>query len=98
MKFAHDWKQLTIAFMGAFSTWAATGFQTDLAHLTYVIVGFISGGLISHTETSMEQNIPTNAHIVTPYVNNVAEKQVSDIPQPTGTDIQKLIQINSGIK
>lgn len=85
--------------MGAFSTWAATGFQIDAAHLTYVIIGFISGGLISHTESNFEQNIPTNAHIVTPYVTNTVEQPAESAPQlqPNQTDIKKLIQINSGI-
>ena len=99
-KFGKDWKQLIIAFTGAFSTWAATGFQTDLPHLSYVIIGFVSGGLISHTETAMEQNIPANAHIVTPYVTNVTEQPTQNAmpAQPTGTDVKKLISINSLIK
>ena len=95
-----DPKQLMIAFTGAFSTWAATGFQHDFPHLSYVIIGFISGGLVSHTETHFEQTIPPNAHIVTPYAQNIQEiPNTQAPPQPTqsGADVTKVIRINSNL-
>jgi len=95
-----DAKQLTIALTGAFSTWAATGFQHDLAHLGYILVGFITGGLVSHNP-----NVSPDSHIQTPYQPNMDDggstlKPIV-IPQdpykPEGTDIKRVIQINSGI-
>jgi hypothetical protein len=98
-----DAKQLAIAFTGAFSTWAATGFQKDLPHLSYVIIGFISGGLVSHESSHFDQTIPPDAHIVTPYAQNMQEipsTPAAVIPVTavtTGTDVPKLIQISSGL-
>jgi hypothetical protein len=94
-----DPKQLMIAFTGAFSTWAATGFQHDLPHLSYVVIGFISGGLVSHESSHIEQTIPENAHIVTPYSQNLTETPIPENQpaQPQGANISKLVQINSGI-
>ena len=60
-----DAKQLTIALTGSFSAWAATGFQKDLPHLGYVVVGFITGGLISHSSSS-SPNVMADSHIQTP--------------------------------
>ena len=64
-----DAKQLMIASTGAFSTWAATGFQRDLPHIGYVLVGFITGGLVSHNSMNSPNVLP-DSHIQTPYVNN----------------------------
>jgi len=99
-----DAKQLMIALTGAFSTWAATGFQHDPAHLSYVLVGFITGGLVSHNPTA-SPNVTPDSHIQTPYLANMddggsALKPIA-IPQdpykPEGTDVKRVIQINSGI-
>jgi hypothetical protein len=99
-----DAKQLMIAMTGAFSTWAATGFQKDLPHLGYVIVGFISGGLVSHNSMS-NPNVEPDSHIMTPYVNNINDgnKGVAQVPvlpetyKPEGADVKKIIKINTGI-
>lgn len=98
-----DAKQLTIAMTGAFSTWAATGFQRDLPHLGYIIVGFITGGLVSHNSTA-SPNVMPDAHIVTPYANNINDKSlavpeqnaVTETYKPEGVDVKKVIKINSG--
>jgi hypothetical protein len=91
-------KQLFIAFTGAFSTWAATGFQRDAAHLSYVLLGFITGGLASH-EIMENPNVMPPSHIMTPYVNNI--KDSGSLPSttytPEGADIKKIIKINSGL-
>lgn len=96
-----DAKTLMLAFTASFSTWAATGFQRDLPHLSYVLIGFLSGGLVSHEATHFEQTIPPDAHIVTPYAQNIVEKPTEHalVPNATtqGTDISKLIQVNSRI-
>lgn len=99
-----DAKQLTIAMTGSFSAWAATGFQRDLPHLGYVIVGFITGGLVSHNSSS-SPNIMPDSHIQTPYANNMndgsssipAKSPETEIYKPEGVDIKKVIKINSGI-
>jgi len=99
-----DAKQLAIAATGAFSTWAATGFQRDLPHLGYVIVGFITGGLVSHNSTNSPDVLP-DSHIQTPYANNINDHsegipdQLPDtkIYKSEGTDIKQVIKINSGI-
>lgn len=99
-----DAKQLMIAMTGAFSTWAATGFQRDLPHLSYVIVGFITGGLVSHNSMS-SPNVQPDSHIMTPYVNNIEDGSKSvplimpetQIYKPEGTNVKKVIKINSGI-
>jgi len=97
-----DAKQLGIAFTGAFSTWAATGFQRDLPHLTYVLIGFATGALVSHNSMSSPNVLP-DSHIQTPYVNNIDDgsKEVPKISvdtyKPEGTDIKRVIKINSGI-
>ena len=99
-----DAKQLSIAFVGAISAWAATGFQRDLAHLTYPIVGFITGGLASHNSMA-SPNVNPDSHIITPYVSNI-EDHNPNAPEPLqttpaykseGVDVKKVIQINSGI-
>ena len=74
-----DPKQLTIALTSSFSTWAAVGFQRDSQHLGYVLVGFITGGLISHNSTS-SPNVQPDSHIVTPYSNNIDDKSESIPP------------------
>jgi hypothetical protein len=99
-----DAKQLMIAMTGAFSTWAATGFQKDLPHLGYVIVGFISGGLVSHNSMS-NPNVEPDSHIMTPYVNNINDGNKEtpllptalDVYKPESVDVKKIIKINSGI-
>jgi hypothetical protein len=96
-----DAKQLTIAMTGAFSTWAATGFQHDMPHLGYILVGFITGGLVSH-ESMADPNITPPSHIATPYLANIDDGGVtkpipSDTYQPEGADIKKVIKINSGL-
>lgn len=99
-----DAKQLTIAMTGAFSTWAATGFQRDLPHLGYVLTGFITGGLVSHNSMS-SPNVMPDSHIITPYANNINDGDSKGTPsssetepyKPEGTDIKKVIKINSGI-
>lgn len=99
-----DAKQLMIAFTGAFSTWAATGFQKDMPHLAYVIIGFITGGLVSHNSTDNPGVLP-DSHIQTPYVNNINDHsdavpdQLSEtqIYKSEGVDVKQVIKINSGI-
>lgn len=97
-----DAKQLLIAFTGAFSTWAATGFQRDAAHIAYVVMGFMTGGLISHNAMESPGVMPPS-HIITPYVNNINETTPPQIPQtsgtykPEGADIKKVIKVNSGL-
>ena len=99
-----DAKQLGIAFTGAISAWAATGFQRDLAHLAYPIIGFITGGLASHNSMA-NTNVSPDSHIITPYVSNIEDKD-SGVPtpvapvdtyKPEGTDVKKVIKINSGV-
>ena len=99
-----DAKQLSIAFMGAFSTWAATGFQRDLPHIGYVLIGFITGGLVSHNSMS-SPNVSPDSHIITPYVNNIEDgnpgvpdkaKEVESY-KSEGVDVKKVIQINSNV-
>lgn len=95
-------KQLMIAFTGAFSTWAATGFQRDIPHLSYVLIGFITGGLVSHNSMNSPNVLP-DSHIITPYVNNINDGSSSVPPQtpdtykPEGTDVKQVIKINSGL-
>lgn len=99
-----DAKQLSIAFTGAISAWAATGFQRDLAHIGYVLIGFLTGGLVSHNST-FDPGVLPPSHIETPYANNINDK--SDlVPAPIseqntykeeGVDIKQVIKINSGI-
>jgi len=99
-----DAKQLLIAFTSAFSTWAATGFQHDAAHLTYILIGFITGGLVSH-DTMANPNIAPESHIQTPYLSNLEDNNsgvpehavLPDTYKPEGTDVKRVIQINSGI-
>jgi hypothetical protein len=96
----NDPKQLIIALTGAFSTWAATGFQKDMPHLTYVIIGFVTGGLASAEIGHNSQSIPQDTHIATPYAQNlVSASPQSDVENPvkSSTDIKKLIKINSAI-
>lgn len=97
-----DAKQLMIAMTGAFSTWAATGFQRDLPHLSYVLIGFVTGGMVSHNSMS-SPSIQPDSHIITPYVGNMNDGS-KDVPQPSpelqiykpeGIDVKKVIKINS---
>lgn len=97
-----DAKQLGIAMTGAFSTWAATGFQHDLAHLGYIAVGFITGGLVSHNSEANPNVIP-ESHIQTPYLANMEQSGVPEpigIPKdpykPEGADVTQIVKINSG--
>ena len=99
-----DPKQLAIAMTGAFSTWAATGFQKDLPHLGYVLIGFVTGGLMSHNSMS-SPNVMPDSHIITPYANNINDSS-SDVPpktqelgiyKPEGADVKEVIKINSGL-
>jgi hypothetical protein len=99
-----DAKQLSIAFVGAISAWAATGFQRDIAHLMYPIMGFVTGGLASHNSMA-NPNVTPDSHIVTPYVANI-EDHSSVPPEPIseklpykseGTDLKKVIKINSSM-
>ena len=99
-----DAKQLSIALTSAISTWAATGFQRDLPHLGYVLIGFITGGLVSHSSSSSPNVLP-DSHIQTPYVNNINDHS-PDVPEQLpetktykseGADVKKVIRINSGI-
>jgi len=98
-----DAKQLSIALMSSYAMWAATGFQKDFAHLAYPIVGFITGGLASHSSSNSPDVLP-DSHIQTPYANNLNDHSES-VPapiitgeyKPEGTDVKKVIQINSGI-
>ena len=98
-----DAKQLAIAMTGAFSTWAATGFQHDPAHLAYIAIGFITGGLVSHNEQA-NPNVAPTSHIQTPYLANMEGSGVPEpigIPKdpykPEGTDVAEVIKINSGL-
>jgi hypothetical protein len=100
----YDAKQLGIAFVGAISAWAATGFQRDIAHLMYPIMGFITGGLASHNSMA-NPNVAPDSHIVTPYVSNIEDHSL-DVPKalpevkiykPEGVDIKQVIKINSGV-
>ena len=101
----NDAKQLTIAMTGAFSTWAATGFARDTGHLAYVGIAFVTGALVSHNSMSSPNNLPPS-HIITPYVNNINDgnKMVPEMSdpetsayKPEGTDVKKIIKINSGL-
>lgn len=101
----NDAKQLSIAFTSAISTWAATGFQKDLPHLGYVLVGFLTGAMVSHN-TMNSPNVKPDSHIMTPYENNINDRS-KEVPtiinpeinkyKPEGTDVKKIIKINSGI-
>lgn len=99
-----DPKQLMIAMTGAFSTWAATGFQRDLPHLGYVLIGFVTGGLMSHNSSS-SPNVMSDAHIQTPYANNINDNSNSVPPKAQelgiykseGADVKEVIKINSGL-
>jgi len=96
-----DAKQLAIAMTSAFSTWAATGFQHDLPHLGYILIGFVTGGLVSHNSEG-SANVTPSSHIQTPYLANIEDNNSGTpepVPsyQPEGTDVKKVIQINSGI-
>jgi len=98
-----DAKQLSIALMSSYAMWAASGFQKDIAHLAYPIIGFVTGGLASHS-SSNSPNVMPDSHIQTPYVNNiddkssaVPEKIAPDVYKPEGADVKKIIQINSGV-
>ena len=90
-----DAKQLMIAMTGAFSTWAATGFQHDLPHLGYILTGFICGGLVSHNEMASPSVVP-ESHIQTPYVTNLSGDTPPTTPTET-TDVKRVIKINSGL-
>jgi hypothetical protein len=97
-------KQLGIALISSYGMWAATGFQKSISGLIYPIMGFITGGLASHNSMS-SPNVMPDSHIQTPYVNNIDDGQrggpvdnVEEIPyKPEGTNIKKVIKINSGI-
>ncbi len=99
-----DAKQLGIALISSYGMWAATGFQKSITGLMYPVMGFVTGGLASHHSTSDPNILPEN-HIETPYVNNIndGDKGVPmAIPEiktytPEGTDIKKVIKINSNI-
>ena len=98
----NDAKQLSIAFTSAISTWAATGFQRDLPHLGYVLMGFLTGAMVSHSTMNSPNTLP-DSHIITPYVNNINDgsnslpPQVPDTYKPEGIDVKKVIKINSGL-
>jgi len=81
-----DAKQLGIAFTGAISAWAATGFQRDVAHLAYPIIGFITGGLASHNSMA-SPNVNPDSHIITPYASNI-EDNISDVPEPSDAGLK----------
>ena len=66
-------KQLGIALISSYGMWAATGFQKTITGLLYPIMGFITGGLASHSSTS-SPNVMPQSHIETPYVNNIDDK------------------------
>ena len=91
-KFAGDWKQLSIAFLGAFSVWAARGFSTDISTVSYILVGFITGGIASLEAPGGHMGIPyAQNHDETPHT-------VAETPIPTeGADVVKIIKINSGL-
>lgn len=96
-----DAKQLTIAMTGAFSTWAATGFQHDMPHLGYILVGFITGGLVSHNSQA-NPNVSPESHIATPYAANIDDGgKTAPLPvdgyKGEGVDVKKVIKINSGL-
>jgi hypothetical protein len=99
-----DPKQLMIAMTGAFSTWAATGFQRDMPHLGYVVVGFVTGGLMSHNSMA-SPNVMPDSHIQTPYMNNINDGTTNAPPKAEelgiykaeGADVKKIIKINSGL-
>lgn len=80
--------------------WAATGFQKTITGLLYPIMGFITGGLASHNSMS-SPNVMPDSHIMTPYSNNIdggdqgVEK--TEFHGQEGTDLKKVIKINSGI-
>lgn len=99
-----DAKQLGIALISSYGMWAATGFQKTVGGLLYPIMGFITGGLASHNSMS-SPNVMPDSHIQTPYVNNMdngssgvlGQTPEIKIYQPEGTDVKKVIQINSNI-
>ena len=97
-------KQLGIALISSYGMWAATGFQKSITGLLYPVMGFITGGLASHNSMS-SPNVMPDSHIQTPYVNNINDGN-SGVPEsfsevkiykPEGTDVKKVIQINSRI-
>lgn len=88
-----DAKNLAIAFIGAFGGWAARGFAHDFMSLWYAFGGFFIGGLTSH-ETSASPNVSADSHIQTPYSNNLT---ATTDTTSTGTNVQQVIKINSGI-
>ena len=73
-------KQLGIALISSYGMWAATGFQKTITGLLYPIMGFITGGLASHSSTS-SPNVMPQSHIETPYVNNIDDKSNQTPPQ-----------------
>jgi hypothetical protein len=97
-------KQLGIALISSYGMWAATGFQKSITGLLYPVMGFITGGLASHNSSSSPNVLP-DSHIQTPYVNNINDGSQGVPPsfpevkvyKPEGTDVKKVIQINSGI-
>jgi len=86
-------KQLGIALISSYGMWAATGFQKTVTGLLYPIMGFITGGLASHSSTA-SPNVMPQSHIETPYVNNIDDKSNEIPPQlppvsiPMGGDIK----------
>ena len=66
-------KQLGIALISSYGMWAATGFQKTVTGLLYPVMGFITGGLASHSSTA-SPNVMPQSHIETPYVNNIDDK------------------------
>jgi len=99
-----DAKQLAIALISSYGMWAATGFQKSITGLIYPVMGFITGGLASHNSSSSPDVLP-DSHIQTPYANNINDGnsgvpdqiKVIDKYKPEGTDVKKVIQINSNI-
>jgi hypothetical protein len=97
-------KQLGIALISSYGMWAATGFQKSITGLLYPVMGFITGGLASHSSSSSPNVLP-DSHIQTPYVNNINDGNPGTPDQfpevkvykPEGVDVKKVIEINSGV-
>jgi hypothetical protein len=83
-----DAKQLGIALISSYGMWAATGFQKSITGLMYPIMGFITGGLASHSSTA-DPNVLPESHIETPYVNNIETKgKVDSSPVQTYQNVK----------
>jgi len=64
---------LALSGTAAMGTWAATGYSTDPKHLAAVIMAAMAGSA-SEVSDSSNPNVSADSHIMTPYANNIDEK------------------------